>query len=221
MIGQIDALTLRDRIPQEEFDYQTLLHALQEYARPRNRITTLLSEGSILRVKKGLYVFGERLRRHQVSRELLSNLLYGPSYVSREYALYYHGLIPEQVPTLTAMTTGRARSFRTPLGLFTYSTLPLPGYAVGVTLAVADEKSFFIASPEKALADLVYTTAGLQLRSRLDVERFLFEDLRITSDEIPNMNSQTLREISRSTVSKRVRYLVDSIERYLVGATYA
>ncbi len=217
MIGQIDALTVRDRIPEEEFDYQTLLHALHEYSRPRNRITTLLRDGDILRLKKGMYVFGEKLRKRPVSRELLSNLLYGPSYVSREYALRYHGLIPEEVPMLTAMTTGRGRSFRTSLGVFSYSFLPLPEYAVGITLATVGERNFFIAAPEKALADLAFTRSGLQLRSRPDVERFLFEDIRIDHDDIRALNPLTLREISGSTSSSRVHYLTDTIQRLLPG----
>jgi hypothetical protein len=221
MNGQINALTLRDRISEEEFDYQTILHALREYARPRNRITTLLREGSIIRVKKGLYVFGERLRRRPVSRELLSNLLYGPSYVSREYALRYHGLIPEEVPTLTAMTTGRGRTFRTPLGLFSYSSLPLLEYPVGVTLATSGERSFFIAAPEKALTDLAFTRKGLQLRSRPDVERFLYEDLRIDPGNVRDLNPLLLREIVGRTASKRVLYLAESLQRFQQGVPHA
>ena len=48
-----------------------------------------------MRIRKGLYAFGEPLRRAPISRELLANLIYGPSYISLDYALSYHGLIPE------------------------------------------------------------------------------------------------------------------------------
>ena len=78
---------LRQRIPYEEFDYQTLLTALREYKRPRDRITRLLSQGTIVRVKKGLYVFGEGERREPAHKGVLANLIFGPSYVSLEYAL--------------------------------------------------------------------------------------------------------------------------------------
>jgi predicted transcriptional regulator of viral defense system len=215
MDTQIDILTLRERISEEEFDYQTLLHALREYSRPRNRITTLLREGDIIRVKKGIYVFGQRLRRRPVSRELLSNLLYGPSYVSREYALRYHGLIPEEVYSLTAVTTGRSRSFRTPLGLFDYAYLPLSAYVTGITLATVEERNFFIASPEKALTDLVHMQRGLQLRSAGDVERFLFDNLRIDADDLQRLNPIVLQEISETAASRRVRYLTGYLLRNL------
>ena len=70
---------LRNRIDGEEFDYLALLNALREYARPRDRITLLLRRGEIVRVKKGIYVFGERHAARPFSRELLANLIYGPS----------------------------------------------------------------------------------------------------------------------------------------------
>ena len=61
---------LRKRIAGEEFDYQTLLDVLKEYERPRDKITALLRQGAIIRVKKGIYVFGERYARRPFSREV-------------------------------------------------------------------------------------------------------------------------------------------------------
>ena len=221
MITHVDILTLRERIPEEEFDYQAIMHALREYAHPRNRITALLRDGSLLRVKKGMYVFGERLRRRAVSRELLSNLLYGPSYVSREYALRFHGLIPEQVHAVTAMTTGRSRSFNTPLGLFDYSSLPLRAYVAGVELASVNERNFFMASAEKALADMTYMQRGLVLRSRADVEHFLYDSLRIDPDNLLQLRASILRDISESATTQRVRFLSDMVLRILGEAAHA
>ena len=56
------SVELRRQIGREEFDYQALLSALSGYASPRDRITTLLRSGVIVRVKKGLYVFGKDYR---------------------------------------------------------------------------------------------------------------------------------------------------------------
>ena len=57
-----NALLLKS-IPYEEFDYQTLLDAIHGYARPRMKISGMLAKGDIVRVKKGLYILGESLRR--------------------------------------------------------------------------------------------------------------------------------------------------------------
>ena len=60
---------LRNKITSEEFDYQALLNCLREYDRPRDKITDLLRQGVIIRIKKGIHVFGERYRRRPFSRE--------------------------------------------------------------------------------------------------------------------------------------------------------
>src|SRR5665648_710566 len=103
--------SLRHRIPHEEFDYQVLLDALSGYSRPRAKITVLLRNGVIVRIKKGLYVFGKEERRKPLCPELLANLVYGPSCVSLEYALAWHALIPERVETVTSVTCGRSRAY--------------------------------------------------------------------------------------------------------------
>ena len=92
---------LREQIGREEFDYPALMGALSQYANPRDKVTSLLRRGTIVRVKKGLYVFGEAYRRRPYSRELLANLIYGPSFVSLDYALAFHGLISERVEVIT------------------------------------------------------------------------------------------------------------------------
>src|SRR4030066_379589 len=112
------AINVRDNIPAEIFDYQTLIEALKGLAYPRNRISDLLRQGIIIRIKKGLYVFGDKSRRDPYSKELLANLVYGPSYVSLDFALAYHGLIPERVEAQTSVTPIRSRRFATPVGLF-------------------------------------------------------------------------------------------------------
>jgi hypothetical protein len=61
---------LRSKMRTEEFDYQALMDGLREYDRPRDKITELLRQGAIIRIKKGIYVFGERYRRLPFSREV-------------------------------------------------------------------------------------------------------------------------------------------------------
>ena len=61
---------LRSKITTEELDYQALMDGLRGYDRPRDKITDLLRQGAIIRIKKGIYVFGERYRRLPFSREV-------------------------------------------------------------------------------------------------------------------------------------------------------
>ena len=56
---------IQNQIQREEFDYQMLLDVLKDYGRPRDKISDLLRKGVIVRIKKGLYIFGEGYRKGQ------------------------------------------------------------------------------------------------------------------------------------------------------------
>src|SRR3989338_5882529 len=123
---------LRNASKFEEIDYPFLLQLLREYAQPRDKITWLLKNRILIRVKKGLYIFGPEYARAPYSIEVLANLIYGPSYISMEYALSFHGLIPERVEIVTSVTSKRDKEFATPVGVFRYRYLHPRKYFVGV-----------------------------------------------------------------------------------------
>ncbi len=176
----MDSTLLRQKIGQEEFDYQVLFDTLREYSSPRDKISDLLRKGIIIRVKKGLYVFGEPFRKKPIVRELLANLIYGPSYLSLEYALEYHGLIPEQVETLTSVALGRSRYFETPVGNFSYREISERAFGAGMDqVRLHDGRSFLIATAEKALADKLVEDRGTGIRTRRQLQEYLFDHLRI------------------------------------------
>lgn len=204
---------LTHRIPYEEFDYLALLTALCDYRRPRDRITKLLRQGTIIRVKKGLYVFGEADRRVPMHREILANLIYGPSYVSLEYALQCHGLIPERVESVTSVTVNRSRDFTTPLGRFTYRTVPLTAFRAGVQrVEVEKGRAYLLAVPEKALADKLHADP-VPLRARADIEAYLEEDLRIDPAAVRTLQAALLRDYAARYRSRKIRLLASVVER--------
>ncbi len=207
-------IDLRNRIQPEIFDYQTLTDALKEFAAPRDKITGLLHDGVIIRVKKGIYVFGDRYRRHPYSKELLANLVYGPSYISLDYALAYHGLIPERVEAPTSVTPNRSRRFATPVGLFTYRQIPLCAYETGAVRVEAEsEQAFLIASPEKALADKVVSVRGAPILSVADMRRFLEEDLRIDAAALRALPPEVIDDHAHRYRSRRLRLLSAVVKR--------
>jgi len=73
-----EIILLRKRISQDVFDYQVLIDALSDYRKPRGKRTKLFENEIIIRIKKGLYCFTEDFRKEPVSREYLTNLIYGP-----------------------------------------------------------------------------------------------------------------------------------------------
>jgi predicted transcriptional regulator of viral defense system len=84
---------LRAKVPYEETDYVALKNALSQYSNIRAKITSLLKSGELIRVKKGLYVFGPTEAKEPYSKEILANLIYGPSYISLDYALSLYGIV--------------------------------------------------------------------------------------------------------------------------------
>lgn len=205
---------IRRKISQEEFDYQMLLHCLRDYARPRDKIRALLRSGAIIRVKKGLYVFGPDYSREPFSRELLANLIYGPSYVSLDYALSYYGLIPERVETVTSVTCGKNRTFSTPVGRFTYWSIPLDSYRIGFDIIQLDERrSFLMATPEKALADKICRDRGSDIRNDEEFKAYLMEDLRIDPGELLRLDLRQLKEIAQHWRSRKIWLLTVFLQR--------
>jgi len=131
-------------------------------------------------IKRGLYIAGPRITSSKPDPFLLANHLLGPSYVSLESALSYHGLIPEKVFEITSVTIKAKRRFSTPLGVYSYTRLSLPYYSYGIRSVEVDRHHrFLIASPEKALFDKIITTAGIEFRSKTSTLSYLENDLRI------------------------------------------
>lgn len=108
--------------------------------------------GLFLRLKKGLYT----LKTDIPSEEEIANRLYKPSYISFEYALAYHNILPEMTYQVTSATTKPTRMFTVDEHrVFSYFTIKIEAYS-GYTLVKRGDKSFLIAEPEKALADYLY-----------------------------------------------------------------
>jgi len=175
--------------------HQVVVSLLKGYKRPNDKVHALLNEGVLESVKKGLYIAGPAIKTAKPEPFLLANHILGPSYVSVDTALSYHGWIPERVYEVASMTTKASRKFTTPLGVFTYTHLSLPYYAFGIRqIQLADEQYSMMASPEKALFDKIITTSGLILRSRPQVLKYLLEDLRLNEDRLRECDLQNMSQ---------------------------
>lgn len=207
-----DIVSIRKLIPFDVFDYTVLVSALSEYSKARDKITKLLDSGNIVRIKKGLYCFAETLRKHALSREYVANLIYGPSYVSLEYAMAYHGLIPERVNIVTSVTTRRSRDFDTPFGRFSYRRMTENRYNCAADLAESAGISFLMATPEKALTDKVWTDKRLTNPSVSEIEEYLIDDLRLDPERLAELAGERLRRIGLAFSSRKIDNLIRYVE---------
>ena len=176
-------------------DFATLVSVLSQYKSPDDKVASLEKKGELIRLKKGLFVVSPDVHRQVLSVELIANHLYGPSYITFEKALSFYKLIPERVHTTRSMTIKRARNFTTPLGNFDYVTAKADYYRIGIrTNIINDKLAYLIASPEKAICDMISTTQGLRLQSVKAMQTYLEEDLRIDFSAIAAFDTEVVRQ---------------------------
>ena len=111
-------------------------------------------KGYIRKLKSQYYCLADEPYNEE-KKFIIANRIYRPSYVSLEAALFYYGLIPEAVFTITSISTLKTNSFENAFGKFTYNTLGVSRF-FGYRLVQNERFTFKIAEPEKALLDFLY-----------------------------------------------------------------
>ncbi|MBQ6801155.1 MAG: hypothetical protein IJP08_08640 [Bacteroidaceae bacterium] len=158
------------------------------------KVTWLEKQGYIIRLKRGLYVVNPEFSKKPLSTELIANHLYAPSYISMSTALQYYGLIPEAVYVHQSMTVKHPRSFHTPIDDYDYKCISRDAFSVGVRSLHRGEYAFLVASPEKALCDLIANSSKVNLRYQKDVEMYLEQDIRMDMDAFLKFDTGILED---------------------------
>ena len=206
---------IRSKIEGEVFDYTQLMLALSHYNKPRDAVTSLLKRGQIIRVRKGLYIFGAIWRRKTPAPELMANLIYGPSAISLDYCLSWHGLIPERVNTITSITTGRSHDFFTPAGNFSYTHLSERRFSVGLMQHKISSGNFIMAEPLKALADKVWTDKRFNPTSSASYPDYIFNDLRIDENALEMfLKPDRMVVIEKAYSTRKVLWLMEYLTKH-------
>ncbi len=176
-------------------NYATIINGLSDYRSPKDKVSRLEKSGTLIRLKKGLYVVSPSVSGKAISVELIANNIYGPSYISFESALSFHGLIPERTYTMKSAAAKRRKHYHTPLGDYEYITVPENYFPVGLQQNIIDDScAFIIAGPEKAICDLIITTSGLRFQSKKSIREYLRDDLRIDFQGGIKFNPDTIEE---------------------------
>lgn len=174
------------------------------------QIQRALKSGSVIQIRRGLYHLSREVFPNLVSSEVLANLIYGPSYISFESALRYHDWIPESVPNCLCVTNLRPREFETVHGKFSYVMVKQSPMMAGVLNIDDGQGPFFMATPLKALADMV-ASRGLDWTDC----RPLVESLRIEPDELEGLTVEDFEMLDGVYYSKRARDFLAGIRREL------
>lgn len=195
------------------FRMQDLSSVFTDCANLAMKAKRLERDGNIIRLKKGLYVVNPNISHIELSPFLVANHIHGPSYVSMQTALRHYGLIPEAVYAVQSITTGIARDYTNSLGYFTFTHAPTDHFNVGVTIKNESKSSFLIATPEKALCDLIAYTPRLNLRYQSEIYAYLEEDIRFDMDSIRDLNLDIIEAcIETSKKKTMLRQLIKTIK---------
>ena len=170
--------------------YSMIMDELSEYGNPKTKLGRMVKEGTYTQIIKGLYETDAKTAGY-----LLAGSIYGPSYLSFDFALSYYGIIPEAVHVITCATFDKKkkRTYDTPFGHFSYRDVPAKVYPLGIVLETEGEYTFQIATREKALCDKLYTIKPVA--NQKDLRAMLEKDLRIDMDEIKRLDDKELQTI--------------------------
>lgn len=174
------------------FDLNVLASVFPETKHIIEKARRLEVDGKIIRLKRGLYVACPEETGKVLNRNLIANHIYGPSYVSLQTALRHYGLIPERVHLVQSLTTKHSRSFETPIGNFNYESCSKEYLPIGIRMEKENDINYLIATPEKALCDLINYSKGVNLRFMKDVAIYLEEDIRFDMEALSEFDMDIL-----------------------------
>jgi len=195
-------------------DYATIKSVLTEnkYKSINDKISYMKKKGLLDTLKKGLFVYNSPYIKTLVSKEIIANNIYGPSYISYDYALYYHSLIPERVSEITSATTKNAKKFSNKYGIFSFKHIDKKLFALGVNIVSSKRGNFMIASSEKALCDKIYTAKALNIRSKKVMSEYLINNLRVDIDELKSFDLDIVKQYIYITKSIKVKFLFSVLQ---------
>lgn len=170
-----------------------ILGLLHEYKSPNDKISELIKNKELISIRRGLYVIGPKIDLPSPEPFLIANHLRGPSYVSLESALSYWNMIPERSYEISSVTLKTSKTYKTPVGRFSYRHLKTPYYSYGLkNVAYSSKQTILIASPEKAICDKIVLTAGINLRSISQTRALLLEDFRMDIEALRTLDTKAM-----------------------------
>ena len=185
-----------------------LLDQLSEYGDPKGKILRMKQRGELIPLTRGIYETDKN-----ASGYCLAGAIYGPSYLSFDYALSVYGLIPEAVYVYTSATFGKkkAKELENHFGRFSYCDIPSSAYPFGIEIKEENGYLYQMACPEKALCDKLYSLPPVG--SQREIEQMLFEDLRIDPAEFEKLDWNSLLQIGERYHSNNLKYLMKYLQR--------
>jgi hypothetical protein len=212
----VTELVFRLAPPGGVFDETVLRNLLADRSESARKVLVhrAIAAGEVIRLKPGLFLLAPVFRKTQPHPFVIAAILHSPSHVSLESSLAHHGLIPEAVYQVISVTSSRSRTFQTPVGIFSFVRVPAVDPRAGVQAIKVDGRNWaFVATPLRAIADLVYTRKDVSWEK--DGLSFLTDSLRIEREDLENAAWGGLNEVCESLRNRRTRDYLRGLGREL------
>ncbi|MBA4420553.1 MAG: hypothetical protein C0391_05350 [Anaerolinea sp.] len=175
----------------------------------RLQLARWVNSGRIYQLRRGLYAIAPPYQKMKPHPFLVANRLRRASYVSLQSALSFYGLIPETVNRTTSVSTGRPERLQTPLGSYEFRHIR-PGLLFGYQMTALGGQNAFVATPEKALLDLIYLQSGGGSMNYLN-------ELRLQN--LNSLDLDLLKKQAEIFVSPKMRMALNGISQLILGET--
>jgi predicted transcriptional regulator of viral defense system len=172
----------------------------------RRQLDRWVAAGKVLRLRRGLYQLNRPYASEAAHPFRVANTLSRGSCVSLQSALSYWGMIPEDAPVTTSVTTGRPERVDNPLGSFLFRHIKETLFWGFAEIEISRNQMALIAGPAKALIDLLYLTPGSD-------EPGYLQELRIAAPGGVEESEfvESLRRTSERVGSPKIRRAVDQL----------
>jgi len=189
-----------------------LYEKYKNFSNQKSKIQREIENGNLIRLNRGIYEDNKNVEGY-----LLSGALESPSYLSFEYALSKYNLIPERVKVYTSATSLKKhnKTIQNYFGTYTYTDVPVNVWRLGIKIIKEGEYSYLMATPEKALCDVLYKKR--QVTSIIQLKTLLFDDLRIDEEVFNNLDLKSIIEncdlYKRKNLYFLKKYLIKEVKK--------
>lgn len=175
----------------------------------RLQLDRWVKSGKIHQLRRGVYMLAAPYQKKKPHPFLIANILQKPSYISLQSALSFYGMIPDIVNETTSVTTVRNERLNTPQGVFEYRYINKKFFG-GYRLNDLGEQQAFIATPEKAILDLIYLQPGGE-------DPTFISELRLQN--LDNLNIEELRSQGKLFDKPKIHRAIEIID-FLIREEY-
>jgi len=169
----------------------------------KNQIVKWVKDADIIRLRRGVYTLNNDERSAGLSKMLIANILYYPSYISLEYALGYWQMIPEAVFSVTSVSPKKTQEFSNDFGAFIYKNIKKNMFFGCVKVKDEFNYDVLIATPEKTLLDFFYLKTPSSVKA---CGSYFEESLRLQNTE--QLDIDVMKEMAKKYRSPKIDKIV-------------